>query len=89
MAMDKSKESTRVEKLINMTSFNPANSFLYVLSNIKNPSIFNDLVRYIGTELVQLEIYRYAVAAGLIDQDDFEWIKENINFEDHSGEPMS
>lgn len=76
--MDKSKENTRVADLMKLMTINSGRDFeTKIFMGIKNPAIFNDA----HEDYTGLMILRYAVAAGLIDWDDLEWIKEHVNSE--------
>ena len=66
MALDKSKENSRIADFINMNS---NAKFYCILSGIKNPAI---LKHYMNDS----EGFNYALAAGILDRNDVEWIKE-------------
>ena len=75
--MDKSKENTRVADLIKLSESSNINDLdLKIIMGIKNPAILND---FRAKRTLGLSMFSYAVAAGLIDWDDFKWIKEHIN----------
>ena len=79
MALDKSKENSRIADFINM-NYNA--KFYCILSGIKNPAI---LKHYMNDS----ENFSYAIAAGILDRNDVEWIKEqdgDLTPKDDSGE---
>ena len=73
--MDKSKENTRVADLMSMDASVVQTK---IIMGIENPAIFNNLME---NGLSNLNMWPYAVAAGLIDWDDLKWIKEHVNSE--------
>ena len=84
--MDKSKENTRVADLMRLMDLDSNNDLeTKIFIGIKNPAFIND-IREGCTDLMMLH---YAVAAGLIDWDDLEWIKEHINDEEQTDEDES
>lgn len=76
MAIDKSKENSRVKELI-YTSENALK--INITRGIKNPAILKHFLNYhTSVEILSLIIdAKYAMAAGLIDRDDAKWIKEH------------
>ena len=78
MAIDKSKENSRIQDLLDMSS-NQLRIKIGV--GINNPSIFKQFTKDGGN------IWDYAVAAGLLEESDTQWIKEHVNTnEDEEGE---
>lgn len=71
--MDKSKENTRIQTLLDM---NEEDRKLLVAMGIENPQIYKD---FSGAEEFSWD---YAVAAKLLTKEDVEWIKENVNEEE-------
>lgn len=70
MALDKSKENSRIADFINM---HPDAQFYRILSNIKNPAI---LKHFMDDSENSSYTFSYAMAAGILDRNDVEWIKE-------------
>lgn len=79
MAMDKSKENSRVEEFIHA---DPGVIYINIIKNIKNPAILKHFLNTDGSSSF-IVIAEYAMAAGLIDRDDVKWIKE------HEEEPLN
>lgn len=82
MAIDKSKENSRIQDLLDMSS-NQLRIKIGV--GINNPSIFKQFTNDGGN------IWDYAVAANLLEESDAQWIKEHVNVdgdndEDEEGE---
>lgn len=71
MAIDKSKENTRIAKYLAMST-NDLIMLCYI--NIENPIFLKQL----GTFTFNWD---YMVAAGLLDWNDVKWIKEHVNQE--------
>lgn len=70
MAIDKSKENTRIAKLLAMSI---PNKYLLCCAGINNPAILKQFLENDGFE------WEYMIAAGLLEKSDVEWIKEYIN----------
>lgn len=68
--MDKSKENTRIQTLLDM---NEDDRNQLVAMGIENPQIYKDF-----SEAKEFN-WDYAVAAKLLTKEDVEWIKENVN----------
>lgn len=71
--MDKSKENTRIQTLLDM---NEDDRKILVAMGIENPQIYKDF-----SEAEEFS-WDYAVAAKLLTKEDVEWIKENVNEEE-------
>lgn len=71
--MDKSKENTRIQTLLDMSEEDRKQ---LVAMGIENPQIYKD---FSGAEEFNWD---YAVAAKLLTKEDVEWIKENVNEEE-------
>lgn len=69
MAIDKSKENTRIAKYLAMSA---ADVHLLCSVGINNPAI----LKQFQDDTFKWE---YAVAAGLLEESDVEWIKEHAN----------
>ena len=80
MALDKTKENTRIDDLLDMSTEAVKTKMMV---GIDNPSI---LKQFVADEEMNWD---YAVAAGLITWDDAKWIKERINEEEETEEPKS
>ena len=78
MAIDKSKENTRIADILAIDSDKVKNM---IAIGIDNPSIYK---QFIAEEDVKWE---YAVAAGLLTEEDVQWIKEHANEEDSEETP--
>lgn len=80
MAIDKSKENTRITDLLAMTT---ANVRRKIAIGLENPQIFS---QFMETESID---WNYAVPAQLLSEDDVKWIKEHVNEEntDEQTEP--
>lgn len=87
MAIDKSKENSRIADLLAMS---PQQTAIKIIAGIKNPSILKQFMDSVAVENPTLD-WRYAVAAGLLEWSDVEWIKEHVNEEseenEETGEP--
>lgn len=70
MALDKTKENTRIADLLAMSEEDIS---LKMLVGINNPSIFKQFILGEGID------WNYAVSAGLLSESDVEWIKEHVN----------
>lgn len=68
--MDKTKENTRIATLLAMSE-DAVKTKMAV--GIENPAIYK---QFIAEEELNWD---YAVAAGLLSEDDVKWIKENVN----------
>ena len=79
MAIDKSKENTRIADLLAMSEEAVKTKMMV---GIDNPSV---LKQFVAEEEVNWD---YAVAAGLLEESDVKWIKEHVNEED-SEEPAN
>lgn len=79
MAIDKSKENTRIADLLAMST---EDAKAKMMVGIDNPSILKQFVADEGMN------WDYAVAAGLLEESDVEWIKEHVN-EENSKEPAN
>lgn len=75
--MDKSKENTRIQTLLDM---NEDDRKVLVAMGIENPQIYKD---FSETEEFNWD---YAVAAKLLTKEDVKWIKENVNEEETNTE---
>lgn len=69
MAIDKSKENTRIAKYLAMS---PADKNLLCFVGIDNPTILKQLLEN-GFK------WEYMIAAGLLEESDVKWIKEHTN----------
>lgn len=76
MAIDKSKENTRIQNLLDM-GLDAVK--IKTMIGIDNPNI---LKQFITEEEMNWD---YAVAAGLLEESDAQWIKEHFN-PDEEGE---
>ena len=76
MAIDKSKENSRIADLLAMSTDAVKTK---IAVGIENPSIYK---QFVEDEEMNWD---YAVAAGLLEESDAEWIKEHVN-EDSSEE---
>lgn len=83
MAIDKSKENSRIADLLAM---NPQQAMIKIAAGIKNPSIFKQFMDSIG-EINSTIKWKYAIAAGLLEESDVEWIKEHVNDDDDETDP--
>ena len=70
MAIDKSKENSRIADLLAMSTDAVKTK---IAVEIDNPSIYKQFVADEGMN------WDYAVAAGLLEKADAEWIKEHVN----------
>ncbi len=70
MAIDKSKENTRIARYLAMSG---TDKNLLCLAGINNPAILRQFQENNGSE------WEYMIAAGLLEKSDVEWIKEYIN----------
>lgn len=77
MAIDKSKENTRIADLLAMSEEAVKTKMMV---NIDNPSILKQFIADDGMN------WDYAVAAGLLEESDVEWIKEHVNEEEPADE---
>lgn len=77
MALDKTKENTRIADLLAMGTEAVKTKMMV---GIDNPSILKQLV---ADEEMNWD---YAVAAGLLEKSDVEWIKEHVNEEEPADE---
>ena len=82
MAIDKSKENSRIQDLLDMSS---SQLRIKIGVGISNPSIFKQFTNDGGS------MWDYTVAAGLLEKSDVQWIKEHVNVdgdndEDEEGE---
>ena len=77
MAIDKSKENSRIADLLAMSTDAVKTK---IMVGIDNPSI---LQQFVADEEMNWD---YAVAAGLLEKADAEWIKEHVN--EDSEEPV-
>lgn len=77
MAIDKSKENTRIADLLAMSEEAVKTKMMV---SIDNPSI---LKQFVADEEMNWD---YAVAAGLLEESDVEWIKEHVNEEEPADE---
>lgn len=77
MAIDKSKENTRIADILAIDEEKLKN---IIAVGIENPSIYK---QFVAEEKIKWE---YAVAAGLLTEDDVEWIKEQEKEGDGSSE---
>ena len=73
MALDKTKENTRITDLLAMSTDDVKAKMMV---GIDNPSILKQFVADEGMN------WDYAVAAGLLEKSDVEWIKEHVNEEE-------
>lgn len=80
MAIDKSKENTRIADLLAMSTEDVK---IKMMVGIDNPSI---LKQFAADEEINWD---YAVAAGLLEKSDVEWIKEHVNEEEPADENQS
>lgn len=82
MAIDKSKENGRIADLLTMSTDAVKTK---IMVGIDNPSILKQFVADEGMN------WDYAVAAGLLEKSDAEWIKEHVNESDskESAEPVN
>lgn len=70
MAIDKSKENSRIADLLAMSTDVVKTK---IAVGIDNPSIYKQFVEDDGMN------WDYAVAAGMLEKADAEWIKEHVN----------
>lgn len=77
MALDKTKENTRIADLLAMGTEAVKTKMMV---GIDNPSI---LKQFVADEEMNWD---YAVAAGLLEKSDVEWIKEHVNEEEPADE---
>ena len=77
MAIDKSKENSRIQDLLDM---NPNQLIIKIGVGINNPSIFKQFINNGGN------IWDYTVAAGLLEESDAQWIKEHVNTDENEDE---
>lgn len=77
MALDKTKENTRIADLLAMGTEAVKTKMMV---GIDNPSILKQFVADEGMN------WDYAVAAGLLEESDVEWIKEHVNEEESADE---
>ena len=75
MAIDKSKENSRIADLLAMGTDAVK---VKIAMGINNPAIYKQFVEDDGMN------WDYAVAAGMIEKSDSEWIKEHVNEEENS-----
>ena len=80
MALDKVKENTRIADLLAMDTEAVK---IKMMVGIDNPSILKQFVADEGMN------WDYAVAAGLLEESDVEWIKEHVNEEEPADENQS
>lgn len=80
MALDKSKENTRIGDLLAMSE---EDINLKMLVGINNPSIFKQFILGEGID------WNYAVPAGLLSESDVKWIKEHVNEENSEETPVN
>lgn len=73
MAIDKSKENSRIADLLAMSTDAVKTK---IAVGIENPSIYKQFVEDDGMN------WDYAVAAGMLEKADAEWIKEHANESD-------
>lgn len=73
MAIDKSKENTRIADLLAMSTDAVKTK---IAIGIDNPAIYKQFIADEGMN------WDYAVAAGMIEKSDAEWIKEHVNTEE-------
>ena len=73
MALDKSKENTRIADLLAMSEDAVK---VKIAVGIKNPSIYKQFIAEEGMK------WEYAVAAGVLEESDVKWIKEHVNTEE-------
>ena len=73
MAIDKSKENSRIADLLAMSTDAVKTK---IAVGIENPSIYKQFVEDDGMN------WDYAVAAGMLEKADAEWIKEHVNESD-------
>ena len=78
MAIDKSKENSRIADLLAMSTDAVKTK---IAVGIENPSIYK---QFVEDEEMNWD---YAVAAGLLEESDVEWIKEHVNEEDSEETP--
>ena len=78
MALDKSKENSRIADLLAMSADAVKTK---IAVGIENPSIYK---QFVEDEEMNWD---YAVAAGMIEKSDAEWIKEHVNEENSEEEP--
>ena len=76
MAIDKSKENSRIADLLAMSADAVKTKMMV---GIDNPSI---LKQFVADEEMNWD---YAVAAGLLEKSDVEWIKEHVNENNSEG----
>ena len=76
MAIDKSKENSRIANLLAMSADAVKTKMMV---GIDNPSI---LKQFVADEEMNWD---YAVAAGLLEKSDVEWIKEHVNENNSEG----
>ena len=77
MAIDKSKENNRIQDLLDM---NLEAVRIKTIVGIDNPSI---LKRFVAENEMNWD---YAVAAGLLEESDAQWIKEHVNTDENEDE---
>lgn len=70
MAIDKSKENSRIADLLAMSTDAVKTK---IAVGIDNPSIYKQFVEDDGMN------WDYTVAAGMLEKADAEWIKEHVN----------
>lgn len=73
MAIDKSKENSRIADLLAMSTDAVK---IKIAVGIENPSIYKQFVEDDGMN------WDYAVVAGMLEKSDAEWIKEHVNEEE-------
>lgn len=72
MAIDKSKENSRIQDLLDMSTDAVK---IKIEIGLENSSIYQQFSTDEGMN------WDYAVAAGLLEKSDVEWIKEHVNEE--------
>lgn len=77
MAIDKSKENSRIADLLAMSTDAVKTK---IAVGIENPSIYK---QFIKDEEMNWD---YAIAAGMLEKSDAEWIKEHVNEEESADE---
>lgn len=80
MALDKSKENTRIADLLAMSTEDIQTK---IMIGIDNPSILKQCMQ---DETIN---WSYAVPAGLLSESDVKWIKEHVNEEDSEETPVN
>jgi hypothetical protein len=68
--MDKSKENTRIADLLAMDTEKVRTK---IAMGITNPQIYKDFIESEGLN------WDYAVAGGILEEEDVKWIKEHAN----------